>query len=119
MAKLTELEWKRLLPQLRNIKVERQKAAYLHLVKGMPQARAAALYGYTRQDVHNLIASVLKKHERLVGVPGMLVPPGFMRIEFVLPKRRVDEVRRIVTALCFPPDEKGADRRSRPRKNSP
>lgn len=123
MPQLTEEEWKRLLPLLENIKPERQHAAYNRLVRGMTLARAGELYGYSRQDVNIIVNQVLKHHEKLAATPEKPKPPrGWITVEFVVPQKQVDEVRRVVEALCpqpvsEAPKEKGPTReRVRSRK---
>lgn len=105
MPQLTEQEWKRLLPLLDNIKPERQQAAYNRMVKGMTLVKAGELYGYTRQDVNTIVQRVLDKHAKLMSMPEPVpVPRGWIRVEFLVPRRQVDEVRRVVAAMCPQPE---------------
>lgn len=115
MAQLTDEEWQRLLPLLHNIKPERQQAAYNRLVKGMTYVKAGELYGYSRQDVNTIVQSVLKKHAQVMSMPQTgPVPRGWIRVEFVVPRRKVDEVRRVVAAMCAQPEQVAA-----PAENGP
>ena len=126
MPQLTEQEWKRVLPLLDNIKPERRQSAYNRLVKGMTLVKSGELYGYSRQDVNLIVNAVLRKHAKLMSMPESPPPPrGWTRIEFMVPRRHVDEIRRVVEAL-YPqpkaaapanPKEKGRVRsRARPSK---
>lgn len=103
MAQLTEQEWERVLPLLENVKAERRQAAYNRLVKGMTLAKAGEPYGYTRQDVSELASRVLDKHAKLTSIPQPAAPRGWVRIELVVPRRHVIDVRRMVEALYPPP----------------
>jgi TrfB plasmid transcriptional repressor len=104
MSHLTEQEWKRLLPLLENVKAERRQAAYNRLVKGMTLVKAGELYGYSRQDVNIIANLVLRKHAKLLSMPApAAVPPGWVRVEFLVPRRHVDDVRRVVEAMHPPP----------------
>jgi hypothetical protein len=115
MAQLTEQEWKRLLPLLDNIKPERQQAAYNRLVKGMTLVKAGELYGYTRQDVNTIVQRVLDKHGKLMSMPHAApVPRGWIKVEFLLPRRQVDEVRRVIAAMCPPPEPAAPANEKRP-----
>ena len=126
MPQLTEQEWKRLLPLLDNVKPERREAAYNRLVKGMTLVKAGELYGYSRQDVNIIANLVLRKHAKLLSLPEQApLPRGWTRVEFVVPRRHVDDVRRVVEAMHPPPQppatakpkEKGPARsRARPTK---
>lgn len=123
MPQLTDAEWKRVLPLLENIKPERQQAAYNRLVKGMTLVKSGELYGYTRQDVNIIVNRVMQKHEKLATMPDKPKPPrGWIAVEFFIPRNQVDEVRRVVDAMCpqpraEPAKEKGPTRvRARSRK---
>jgi hypothetical protein len=123
MPQLTEEEWKRVLPLLSNIKPERQQAAYNRLVKGMTMAKSGELYGYSRQDVNIIVNRVLDKHTKLASMPDKPKPPrGWVALEFFIPRSQVEEVRRVVEAMCPQPSaepakEKGPVRvRTRSRK---
>lgn len=110
MSQLTEEEWKRLLPLLSNIKPERQQAAYNRLVKGMTLVKAGELYGYTRQDVNTIVQRVLDKHAKVQSMPEPApTPRGWIRVEFLVPRRQVDEVRRVVAAMCPQPETSAAN----------
>lgn len=118
MAQLTEEEWRRVLPLLHNIKPERQQAAYNRLVKGMTYMKAGELYGYTRQDVNTIVQSVLRKHAQVMSMPQAApVPRGWIRVEFVVPRRKVDEVRRVVNAMCARPEPVAAPAENRPARS--
>ena len=105
MPQLTEQEWKRVLPLLNNIKPERRQAAYNRMVKGMTLVKAGEAYGYSRQDVNIIVHRVLDKHAKLMSMPEPEpTPRGWIRIELLVPRRQVDEVRRVVAALCPPPE---------------
>ncbi|MDQ6779730.1 MAG: transcriptional regulator KorA [Candidatus Eremiobacteraeota bacterium] len=122
MPLLTEQEWKRLLPLLANVKVERRQTAYNRLVNGMTLAKAGEAYGYSRQDVRVLANAVLRKQARLNSMPEpAAVPRGWIRMEFVVPRRHVDDVRRVIEALYpqplkpkTPKEKEPALMRSRP-----
>lgn len=104
MTQLTEAEWKRVLPLLGNFKPERRQAAHNRLVKGWTLAKSGALYGYSRQDVNIIVNAVLRKHGQLNEMPDEpAIPAGWMRIQFLVPRSRVSEVRRVVEALCPQP----------------
>ncbi len=106
MPQLTEQEWKRLLPLLDNIKVERRQTAYNRLVQGMTLAKSGEVYGYSRQDVNILANAVLRKHAKLNSMPEpSAAPRGWIRVEFVVPRRHVDDVRRVIEALYPQPAE--------------
>lgn len=105
MPQLTEQEWKRVLPLLDNIKPERRQAAYNRMVTGMTLVKAGEPYGYTRQDVNTIVHRVLDKHAKLMSMPEPApTPRGWIRIELVVPRRQVDEVRRVVAAMCPQPE---------------
>lgn len=115
MPQLTEEEWKRLLPLLDNIKPERQQAAYNRLVKGMTLVKSGELYGYSRQDVNIIVNRVMEKHAKLASMPDKPKPPrGWVAVEFVIPRNQIDDVRRVVEAMCPQPQssakEKGPSR---------
>lgn len=100
MTQLTEAEWKRVLPLLGNFKPERRQAAHNRLVKGWTLAKSGALYGYSRQDVNIIVNAVLRKHAQLNEMPDEpAIPPGWTRIQFLVPRSRVSEVLRVVEAL--------------------
>lgn len=104
MPTLTEQQWKQVEPLLRNIDAKRQAAAYNRLVKGTTLAAAGEPYGYSRQDVALIAKAVMKWHDRLKALPDRPpIPKGWVAVEFVVPRHRVDEVRRVVEALCCPP----------------
>lgn len=126
MSQLTEQEWKRVLPLLDNHKPERRQAAYNRLVKGLTLAKSGELYGYSRQDVNIIVNAVLRKHAKLMSMPDPPpVPRGWLRIELVVPRRHVSEVRRVVEALypqpvavtrTAPKNKEPARSRARPSK---
>ena len=122
MGQLTEQEWKRVLPLLENIKPERQQAAYNRLVKNMTLVKAGEPYGYSRQDVNKLCDSVLRKHAKLMNEPEKFsVPSGWTRVTFVVPRRHLAEVRRIVEALHPQPSgiASASDNRTTPLPEKP
>lgn len=119
MPQLTEQEWKRLLPLLDNVKVERRQAAYNRLVKGMTLVKAGELYGYSRQDVNIISNLALRKHAKLLSMPAPApVPSGWIRVEFVVPRRHVDDVRRVVEAM-HPPPPKPTTVAAKAKENGP
>jgi hypothetical protein len=118
MPRLTEEEWQRLLPLLKNIDVNRQQAAYNRLVKGLTLVKAGEAYGYSRQDVNIIVNAVMRWYDKLMSMPEKPAPPrGWVRVEFFVPRRHVEEVRRVVDALYPQPvaqeepktKEKGAE----------
>lgn len=117
MPTLTEHEWKRVEPLLGNIDARRRAAAYNRLVKGMTLAAAGEPYGYSRQDVALIVRAVLKWREKLDALPDRPQPPkGWVAVEFVVPRHRVDDVRRVVEALCPPPKPGQASAPQRPAR---
>lgn len=101
MSQLTDDEWQRVAPLLKNIDENRQAAAYNRLVKGMTFAAAGQPWGYSRQDVYHVVKSVLDWYDRLNTTPDKPRPPkGWVSLEVFVPRNRVDEVRRIVEAMC-------------------
>jgi hypothetical protein len=125
MARLTEQEWMRLVPLLKNIDINRQQAAYSRLVLGTTLAKAGAPFGYSMQDVHYIVKTVLRWWEKLNSLPSQPKPPsGWVSIELVVPRNHVDEVRRVVEALYPQPKAQakgeGPTRaRARPAKERP
>jgi len=69
MPVLTEREWTRLVPLLKNIEINRQQAAYNRLVAGMTLVKAGEPFGYSKQDVHVLVKAVLRWWEKLNSLP--------------------------------------------------
>jgi hypothetical protein len=124
MSSLTEQEWKRVQPLLKNIDIHRQEAAYNRLVKGMTLAKAGEPYGYSRQDVNLIVMAVMKWYEKLNALPEKPKPPkGWVAVEFFVPRNHVVDVRRVVEAMYPqpspepPPKEKGPARsRTKPSK---
>ena len=104
MPFLTEQEWNRVLPLLGNIDSKRQQAAYNRLVLGMTLVDAGAPFGYSKQAVDGIVKAVLRWQEKLNGVSDKpKPPPGWVTVEFVVPRKKVDEVRRVVEAICPAP----------------
>lgn len=100
MSSLTEQEWKRLLPLLKNIDPNRQQAAYNRLVLGTTLVKAGELYGYSRQDVNLIVKAVMKWYEKLNSMPDKPKPPkGWVAVEFFVPRNHVTDVRRVVEAM--------------------
>jgi len=100
MSSLTEQEWKRLLPLLKNIDPNRQQAAYNRLVLGTTLVKAGELYGYSRQDVNLIVKAVMKWYEKLNSMPDKPKPPkGWVTVEFFVPRNHVPDVRRVVEAM--------------------
>ena len=64
MPQLTEQEWKRLLPLLKNIDINRQQAAYSRLVLGTTLVRAGEPFGYSTQDVYYVVKTVMRWWDR-------------------------------------------------------
>ena len=110
MSTLTEQEWKRVEPLLKNIDVNRQRAAYNRLVCGMTLAAAGEPFGYSRQDVNLIVKAVLKWYDKLNSMPDKPKPPkGWVAVEFFVPRNRVDDARRVIEALYPQPQtEAGA-----------
>jgi hypothetical protein len=101
---LTEQDWHRLVPLLKNIDINRQQAAYNRLVIGMTLVQAGKPFGYSKQDVYAIVKAVLRWWDKLTSLPDRPKPPrGWVAVEFFLPRARVDEVRRVVEALCPQP----------------
>lgn len=127
MSTLTEQEWKRVQPLLKNIDVRRQEAAYNRLVKGETLVKAGEPYGYSRQDVNLIVKAVMKWYEKLNSMPDKPQPPkGWVTVEFFVPRNHVVDVRRVVEAMYPQPKpesepagkEKGPAR-SRERSSKP
>ena len=113
MSQLTEQEWKRLLPLLKNIDINRQQAAYSRLVQGTTLVKAGEPFGYSMQDVHYIAKTVMRWWEKLNSLPDKPTPPrGWVAIELVVPRKHVDEVRRVVEAL-YPQPKAIATRKGR------
>lgn len=109
MPTLTEQQWKQVEPLLRNIDARRQAAAYNRLVKGMTLAAAGEPYGYSRQDVALIVKAVMRWRDKLAGLPDRPRPPrGWVAVEFIVPRHRVEDVRRVVEAL-YPQPRIGPD----------
>ncbi len=107
MPRLSEQDWQRLLPLLKNIDINRQEAAHRRLVQGMTMVKAGEPFGYSKQDVHGIVKAVLRWLEKLNSVPDKPAPPaGWVTIELMVPRKRVDEVRRVVEALCPAPSRR-------------
>src|SRR5436853_1880098 len=99
VPRLTEQEWKRLVPLLKNIDINRQQAAYGRLVRGLTLVKAGEPFGYSMQDVHYIVKTVMRWWEKLNSLPDKPLPPrGWVAIELVVPRKHVDEVRRVVEA---------------------
>ena len=112
MPQLTEQEWKRLVPLLKNIDINRQQAAYGRLVQGLTLIKAGEPFGYSMQDVHYIVKTVMRWWEKLNSLPDKPAPPrGWVVIELAVPRKHVDEVRRVVEALY--PQSKAMDKRKR------
>ena len=100
MPQLAEQEWKRLVPLLKNIDINRQQAAYSRLVLGTTLIKAGEPFGYSTQDVHYIVKTVMRWWEKLNSLPSKPAPPrGWVAIELCVPRKHVDEVRRVVEAL--------------------
>ena len=111
MPQLTEQEWKRLLPLLKNIDINRQQAAYSRLVEGVTLVRAGEPFGYSKQDVNYIVKAVMRWWEKLNSMPDKPTPPrGWVAIELFVPRNHVDEVRRVVEAL-YPQPKANAKRK--------
>lgn len=104
MSTLTEQEWKRVEPLLKNIDVNRQHAAYNRLVCGMTLAAAGEPFGYSRQDVNLIVKAVLKWYEKLNSMPDKpKAPKGWVAVEFFVPRNHVEDARRVIEAMYPPP----------------
>jgi hypothetical protein len=100
VSRLTEQEWRRLEPLLQNIKPDRQEAARRRLVEGLTLSAAGEPFGYSKSDVSYIVKLVLRWWEKLGNLPEKPKPPaGWTVVELMVPRRRVDEVRRLVEAL--------------------
>src|SRR5436190_15367457 len=100
MPQLTEQEWKRLVPLLKNIDINRQQAAYSRLVLGTTLVKAGEPFGYSTQDVYYIAKTVMRWWDKLNALPGKpKPPPGWVTIELVVPRSQVDSARRVVEAL--------------------
>ena len=100
MAQLTEDDWRRLLTLLRNIDINRQQAAYRRLVQGHTLVESGSAFGYSAQDVNFIVKSVMRWWEKLNSMPDKpKPPPGWVSLELIVPRKHVDEVRRVVEAL--------------------
>lgn len=100
---LTEAEWRRLEPLLKNIEPRRQLAAYNRLVMGWPLVDAGAHASMSKQDVAMVVKAVLRWWDRLQEIPEEpQPPPGWVALHVHVPRHRVDDVRRVVDALCGP-----------------
>ena len=98
---LTEGDWRRLEPLLKNIHPNRQRAAYHRLVLGWTLVSSGEPFGLSKQDVAMIVKAVLRWWGRLQEVPeGAEAPPGWVAVQFFVPRQRVDDIRRVVDALC-------------------
>jgi hypothetical protein len=114
MSVLTEHDWARVLPLLRNIDPKRQQAAYNRLVLGMTLVEAGAPFGYSKQNVDVACKAVMRWLDKLNSAPDKPTPPpGWVAVEFVVPRNRVDEVRRVVEAMCPAPATSASSSRKR------
>jgi TrfB plasmid transcriptional repressor len=93
--RMTEQEWKQVLPLLKRIKEKRLKAAYDHLVGGESLARAGAAAGMTRQSVHDVVSRVLDKAAMHAGVRR-----GWLRLTLDVPRPVAKYVQRFAAALA-------------------
>jgi len=110
MPQLSEQEWKRLVPLLKNIDINRQQAAYSRLVLGTTLVKAGEPFGYSTQDVYYIVRTVMRWWEKLNSLPAKpALPRGWVALELVVPRNHVDEVRRVVEALY--PQPKASVRR--------
>ena len=110
MPQLTEQEWKRLVPLLKNIDINRQQAAYSRLVLGTTLVKAGEPFGYSTQDVYYIVRTVMRWWDKLNSLPAKpALPRGWVSLELVVPRHHVDEVRRVVDALY--PQPKASVRR--------
>jgi hypothetical protein len=101
---LTDSDWRRLEPLLKNIDPGRQLAAYNRLVLGQTLVESGVHGPFSKQDVAMIVKAVLRWWERLHEVPQAPKPPrGWVAMQLYVPRQRVDDVRRIVDALCGPP----------------
>jgi len=118
MSRLTADEWQRVLPLLKNIKPERREAARRRLVEGVTLVDAGAPFGYSKADVSYIVRLVMRWWEKLDAMPEKpRPPPGWVHVELMVPRRHVDEVRRVVAAL-YPPPEPLAARKLRAASKS-
>jgi len=98
---LTEADWRRLEPLLHNIHPKRQRAGYNRLVLGWTLVSSGEPFGLSKQDVAMIVKAVLRWWGRLHEVPeGAAAPPGWVAVQFFVPRQRVDDIRRVVDALC-------------------
>lgn len=66
----------------------------------MTLVKSGELYGYSRQDVNIIANLVPRKHAKLLSMPEPTpVPRGWIRVELVVPRRHVNDVRRVVAAM--------------------
>lgn len=101
--RMTEQEWKQVLPLLNRIKEKRLKAAYDHLVGGESLARAGAGSGMTRQSVHDVVSRVLDKRLRLAESEAAMhagVRRGWLRLTLDVPRPMAKYVQRFAAALA-------------------
>ena len=113
MPRLTEQEWKRLAPLLKNIDINRQQAAHSRLVQGTTLVKAGEPFGYSTQDVYYIVKTVMRWWDKLNSLPSKPAPPrGWVALELFVPRNHVDEVRRVVEALY--PQPRVTTRRSGP-----
>ena len=98
---LTDEDWRRLVPLLKNIHPKRQRAAYNRLVLGWTLVSSGEPFGFSKQDVAMIVKAVLRWWGRLHEAPERPeAPPGWVAVQFFVPRQRVDDVRRVVDALC-------------------
>src|SRR5438034_1695688 len=119
MPQLTEQEWKRLVPLLKNIDINRQQAAYSRLVQGTTLVKAGEPFGYSTQDVYYIVKTVMRWWEKLTSLPSKPAPPrGWVALELFVPRNHVDEVRRVVAAL-YPQPRADARPKSDAKRKGP
>lgn len=101
MPTLTEAQWKQVEPFLKNMKPQRRLVTYNRLVRGMTLLEAGQAHGYRTSEVALITRAVLKWHAKLTRPADRPEPPlGWVNVEFWIPAHRVDDVRRVVEALC-------------------
>jgi hypothetical protein len=89
------------VPLLKNIHPKRQRAAYNRLVLGWTLVSSGEPFGFSKQDVAMIAKAVLRWWGRLQEAPERPeAPPGWVAVQFFVPRQRVDDVRRVVDALC-------------------
>lgn len=102
--RMTDREWRQVLPFLNRLTSDRREAAYRHLVKGLSLAIAGEPYNLRRQSVHDVVQRVLEKWSRLTesdSAKGEGVKKGWVRLTLDVPAANARNVQRFAAAVAM------------------